>query len=615
MADAYDFQINTLKFRCRITDKTPYTRGTAPFRKEQFDSSPTVGDQSLSGWWARGQMSFHKGAGLNFYEVLESETVLNRFKSSLSVRTFVPGELSLDIKYDTGTPANIEHIAITDGNYVYKQTGDTGARYGGDLSAAGTAVAMNGGGVTCTAVTGQKSGSAYWYAITSANNVQRFFGSSYDSTIYTHGQALKTVHYAKDRLWIIDALRDLYAVSGDPAGAPVALSSPVCRLRDLKTTLWTSLADGGGSVFLANGQFIYSFTPAADGSLAALSAPSIAAILPDGETISTIAHHMGLLVIVTSAGVRFASILGSDLAIGPLSIEWLGTTCRNVATRGTRVYVTGYEQVGVTSDEYTNGWEFDISEPREPGSLIYPYRLVYRHQDASPPLSGAVAGLGTGEDAQPTWFAGVVVNRNTSLYKSTTGFLYTAQHRFGTLDLKHFQEVTVWARGTTGNIQVYSVQNDWTGTETLLGTLNMVGAGLANATYSFGLSGPQQSMGLKFVLNTDASSTLGPTLLGYQIRALPVPKRQRILKVPLVILDKIRLRRGSEAGKTGRAYSDLAALEALESSGAVVTFTDHRTGETGSAYIDSVDFQGETPSTSTTNGFGGVAYVTLRVLS
>jgi hypothetical protein len=104
-------------------------------------------------------------------------------------------------------------------------------------------------------------------------------------------------------------------------------------------------------------------------------------------------------------------------------------------------------------------------------------------------------------------------------------------------------------------------------------------------------------------------------VLGYQIKALPVPERQRLLKWPLSLVDKTQLRRGMKVGKAGAAYTAVKALEALESSNAVVTYTDHRTGETGTAYVDAVEFQSNTPSTATSNGFGGVGYLTLRVLT
>jgi hypothetical protein len=50
-------------FWLAIDTDTPYERATAQWQKEQSDQQPEAGEQSLSGWWTRSQMSFHFGAG------------------------------------------------------------------------------------------------------------------------------------------------------------------------------------------------------------------------------------------------------------------------------------------------------------------------------------------------------------------------------------------------------------------------------------------------------------------------------------------------------------------------------------------------------------------------
>jgi hypothetical protein len=65
---AYDTAIGGLPFIYAINDTRPYIRQTAPFRKDQFDNGAEPGEQSLTGWWIRSQMSFHSGTGINFYD-------------------------------------------------------------------------------------------------------------------------------------------------------------------------------------------------------------------------------------------------------------------------------------------------------------------------------------------------------------------------------------------------------------------------------------------------------------------------------------------------------------------------------------------------------------------
>src|SRR5690606_936590 len=110
-------------------------------------------------------------------------------------------------------------------------------------------------------------------------------------------------------------------------------------------------------------------------------------------------------------------------------------------------------------------------------------------------------------------------------------------------------------------------------------------------------------------------TTKTPVLLGYQLRALPVPRRQRMIRMPLLLVDNMISRAGQRLAKRASARDALFELEALEAAQAVVEFEDYRTGETGEAFIESVEFDNRTPSSKQESGFGGTAFVTLRVLS
>ena len=72
-------------------------RGTAPYRKEQFDNARNPGEQSLAFWWVRSQTSFHGGAGLEFEEPTENDPWAQfRFWDSLGVDALsTPGSVVL----------------------------------------------------------------------------------------------------------------------------------------------------------------------------------------------------------------------------------------------------------------------------------------------------------------------------------------------------------------------------------------------------------------------------------------------------------------------------------------------------------------------------------------
>ena len=92
---AYDVALGGLPFIYAISDARPYTRQTAPFRKDQFDNGAEPGEQSLTGWWLRSQSSFHGGEGIRFYDPSAGETVAHRFTDSKNVDVWTKGQVTL----------------------------------------------------------------------------------------------------------------------------------------------------------------------------------------------------------------------------------------------------------------------------------------------------------------------------------------------------------------------------------------------------------------------------------------------------------------------------------------------------------------------------------------
>ncbi len=92
---AYDVAIGGLPFFYGISNERPYIRQTAPYKKEQFDNSKEPGEQTLEGWWIRSQSSFHRGAGIKFYDPSAGEEVDYRFSDSEGVNVWTKGEVTL----------------------------------------------------------------------------------------------------------------------------------------------------------------------------------------------------------------------------------------------------------------------------------------------------------------------------------------------------------------------------------------------------------------------------------------------------------------------------------------------------------------------------------------
>jgi len=94
-SNIYDIAIGGQPFLLASSDRFPYQRQTATYRKQQFDNTKEVGEQSFEGWWLRSQSSFHNGSGINYLDPYVSENVQYRFFDSEGVDVWTPGQVNL----------------------------------------------------------------------------------------------------------------------------------------------------------------------------------------------------------------------------------------------------------------------------------------------------------------------------------------------------------------------------------------------------------------------------------------------------------------------------------------------------------------------------------------
>ena len=596
----YDVAIGGLGFKLKISDQSPYERATAQFRKDQFDSSSTYGDQSLVGYWTRGQFSFHKGAGVRYYETLDGETVLNRFRESDGIDPFTAGEVTLQPAW-TQTTTTATFTSLTyggSGNGFIALLDNAVLKYATSLTGATSSYAPTAGTVT-HATTGPLCA----YVATSSNKIERVgiaAGAPASGAIYTHSTTFNGIFYAKDRLFAVDSTGVWYQLSPNPTAPPVAIAAgdKVFTAGDGWDSAWC-LADTPGPVLIGNGSRVYSVTVATDGTVPTLSGPIQVAELPTGEVLRGMVYHLGFLAMATSAGVRIGVVADNgNVTYGPLLIEWdsaaQGTT---LARRGSSVFVAG----GSTPALYQIDLAQQIGSGLEFGWVKHTNPYV-----GTPSKSGAFTYGGT---TIVTWYSTAAKHEGSNL--AASGSLTTGYHRFGTLELKKFQTVKVRVSGSAGTVVVYKVMSD--GSEVSMLTLDVSTTEGEDITLS--TDTPLEVIGLKFVLNRDGTdATLGPTLLGYQLRALPAPKRQRMIRLPVMLMDVERRSPTRSVGYEGSAWDRLEALEGMEQSGGTFIYQDFRTGEAGTVYIESIEHRGVTPPGKQSDGFGGVVWLTLRKL-
>lgn len=595
----FDFAIGGLLFNVASDDDNPYQRATAQFRKDQLDTSPTPGDQSLVGYWTRGQLSFHHGAGVTYYEVEEGDEVLNRFNTGDGIDPFTPGQVTLaksfapdggvftDVKW---AGEGLDFFAILDGGSLRYSTASTWTAYAT---------------TDASAVSAATTGPLCAYVGTGGKKIERVHintNGPASGALYTHTNAIVGLWYVKDRLLMVDDANTFYQLAPNPTGAlPVAISAS-----DKVFTAGDPLADWcvtdtPGPILIGNGQNVYAVVPdATSGAIPTLSGPIVVGQLPVGETLSALHAYLGYVVLGTSSGVRVGVLSDSgSLTYGPLLFDRAMTTGpAQLAARGSSVFAPV-----VTPGGDGGVYQIDLSQQIGNG-LEFAY---CRLGNPVPGLSGTYGcALRDGD---------LIVFGGTNLYQEgadlTSGTLTTGYHRFATLEPKQFRSVRVRVGGSGGTVAVSRVMAD--GSAVSLYTMDV--SQTADETITLGLSAPQERVALRFTLTPDAlDATKGPSLLGYQLYALPAPTRQRMVQIPLMCYDVENRPPARRTGHRGAAWERLSALEDMERSGGTFRFQDFRTGEAGECFIESVDFQGKTPPSASSTGFGGLVTLTIRKL-
>jgi len=133
----YDVAIGGIPFFMATSDKYPYKRETAQYRKQQIDMQKDPGEQTLTSWWLRSQSSFHLGAGIRYEEPITGNSISNRFNKSAGVDVFNIGQIELindtakiapvaNFTYMIGAKDtnDVDLVIWTDGTTLHRTTAD-----------------------------------------------------------------------------------------------------------------------------------------------------------------------------------------------------------------------------------------------------------------------------------------------------------------------------------------------------------------------------------------------------------------------------------------------------------------------------------------------------------
>ena len=399
--------------------------------------------------------------------------------------------------------------------------------------------------------------------------------------------------------------------------------------------IWTGICEGPNAIYIGgyvgDSSSVYRLALDTSGTttLPLLTKVLSAADMPKGEQLYALASYVGkYMVFGTSKGIRVGVIDTSGylssgfITYGPLTVvtngfdpasaSYLnGKPCKSIAFNDRYAYCTVSNYIDNGDGTFSSGLvKIDLSREITPNQMAYATHLrVPTTVDAA-----AVAVLGSSNRLVIGTVGDGIYFQSDALVSS--GYLQTGQIRYFTLEDKHFELIklrettpmlgqlklsTVDANGAISDI--ITVDNNFDFTQDV--------TGLDQQDLS-----PKESVGMRFTLYSAVGQTTvnADSFNGYQLKALPAVRRQRIITIPLLNYDFEADKNNMAVGYEGRAAERLTALEEVESGGDVVVLQDFTNGETVRGVIESLSFIRMTPPERRFTGFGGMVVMQFRTV-
>lgn len=607
----WDCSIAGLKFLFATGEGREFQRQTASFRRDRVDTERNPGEQSLdSGYWLRSQASWHYGSGLASAEPLEvsEDEARFRYAGGGGVDPWTPGEMSLlkdTASMLTSTGSNQQLLGVNTGVLHADGTTLTYVASGGST----TAVTWGGSG---TAINSLTTDGANYYAANDTGIYKGALPSSAGSLVWNTGSTT-VCRWVKGRLFASVGLALYELTSGGPALPTALYTHPTTGWT------WTDFSEGPTAIYASgysgDQSFIYRITVNTTTTTVTLDQPTVVADMPRGEVVYSLYSYVGAyMVLGTNKGTRVASInADGSLTLGPLVVE-SSDGCKDAVADGSFVYVTVGAK-GEAGNRAQRGGLYRI----DLGTNLNNSTLQFAHAaDLVCP-----AGIAGSCDQVTTaggrlWFTvtgtGGGVFRETATYVSE-GWLETGRIRLGTVESKAWRTLRLLQKeDTLGSVWGYASVSDATGPSTWTKIVEMP----ANVYDTSGSLTPVAPVALPSIyvavrLVRDGSSTT-PTLTGWQVKAVPAPKRSELVQVPLMLFDTEKDRTGVKHGQPGSAWERFLALKDLESSAATVQWIDYTTGEAAEGFVEQVTLMRKTAPSGKYDNASGVLTVTLRLV-
>jgi hypothetical protein len=602
------YTIAGVPFRVATSPQMPLTLETAQMQKQQQDQEQEAGEQTLSGWWLRSQVSWHEGAGALFSEPRGDVTATSQFRESSNVDVWTQGRLSLlHATVDAGGTTNrsVAVIPLSTAHSVVAGRVGSVVRYTNlDVSTATTNLYIN-GAVTFTQVIATETD---WYAAGNDGKVYSgpigaLTGSPLVWTLASAGSGPTRIAWAKHRLWAVNGNK-IYELTYTAPGVETAVYT-----HPATGWVYSDVTDGpGGILFSGYGDgtsHIQRITLDADGSVPVLSGATTLAILPSDEKALRINSLAGSMIcILTNMGVRVAVAQTSgDLVYGPLflerDVEVPETVTPSLASAG-RFWWLSF------GDE-TKLWRIDSSTEVEEGIFAYASDM-----ETSSAPTGVSARHGRAVVSEVS--GAVAYQHATNLCAS--GYIQTGRIRFRTDELKTYHYVDVTTDPLEGSVTLDLLTDS--DSEIRVLTWDVQGRLLPSAQVPTA-NNLQRYMSVKLTLQRATDPVNGPVILGVRMKALPAGRPQRIYTLPLLCYDSEQWSNGQEEGYEGFGLERYLSVRAAEDAGGIVLLVNYNfpAPQAELCRIEEMKFvQLQQPDDrQLAGGYGGILVVTLRTLT
>ena len=614
----WDCTIGGLNFLYATSDQDPIIRETGKFRRERIDTERNPGEQSLdSGLWIRSQASWHYGAGLSSAEPLEvaAEEASYRYYKSGGVDPWTPGQLQLlkdtESKF-VSTAASQEILGVVGG---VLHAGGNVLTYVPNTGSSSTITWGGTANINSLTTTGQ-----YWLAADSSGIYRGDEPSGSGTKIYNKDAVTVTsslLRFVKARVMYAENNKIIEITNLTPTSAtlPAELYE-----HPNSAWIWSDFAAGPTAIY-ASGyddevSVIYKIDVVATSTTVTLSVPVVVAEMPRGEQVLSMYSYVGsFLIIGTSSGCRVASISDNGtLTMGPLVFN--GSYVDDAVAYGKYVYLTVRDK-GEAGDNVQRAGLYRINLGQSLNNTSFSSSLQFAY---APDL---VAPVGTTGEARSVtiadnklWFSvnGSGVYREMDTYVDD-GWIETGRIRLGVMENKSWRDLRlIGANGLQGTVTAYASVTE-AGDPSTWDSVISVNAATNDAYGKLNAAAPlpTPNLWLAFHLESDTECSCSSKMIGYQLRAMPSPRRNELIQIPVRMFDYEKDRQGSSYGRTNGAFDRFSALKQMENIGNTVVLKDHTTGEQLEVYVEQVTWKKTlAPSRGDRKNIGGIVTLLLR---